>query len=50
MDERAENQESRERGYVPRPAWQVWMARIGLVGMILFVIYQILSIALGGMA
>lgn len=35
--------------YVPRPAWQVWAARIGLVLFILFVIYQILSIAGGGL-
>lgn len=37
-----------EPGYVPRPAWQVWGARVGVVLMILFVIYQILSIARGG--
>ena len=50
MDEREENQlpEEKNQGYIPRPAWQVWMARIGLVFMILFVIYQILSIATGG--
>ena len=49
MDERNENQTPEEQSYVPRPAWQVWMARIGLVFMILFVIYQILTIATGGM-
>ena len=48
MDERTENQESREEGYVPRPMWQVWMARVGLVFMILFVIYQLITIATGG--
>ena len=50
MDENKENQipETEEQGYVPRPAWQVWMARVGLVFMILFVIYQILTIATGG--
>ena len=50
MDEMKENQpgENPEEGYVPRPAWQVWMARVGLVFMILFVIYQILTIATGG--
>lgn len=37
-----------EEGYVPRPVWQVWGARIGLVLFILFVIYQLLSIAGGG--
>lgn len=50
MDEMKENQVPNEenQGYVPRPAWQVWMARVGLVFMILFVIYQILTIAMGG--
>ena len=38
-----------EEVYQPRPAWQVWMARVGLVFMILFVIYQILAIAMGGL-
>ena len=37
-----------EEGYTPRPAWQVWAARIGLVVFILFVIYQIMNIAGGG--
>ena len=51
MDERKENQipEPENEGYIPRPAGQVWMARIGLVFMILFVIYQILTIATGGL-
>ena len=49
MDEMREKPESQEEGYTPRPAYQVWMARVGLVFMILFVIYQILSIATGGM-
>lgn len=35
-------------GYVPRPRWQVWGARIGLVIFILFVIAQLLQIAGGG--
>ena len=38
-----------EEGYTPRPAWQVWGARIGLVLFLLFVAYQILSIAGGGL-
>ena len=41
-------EEQREE-YVPRPMWQVWLARVGLVLFLLFVIYQILSIARGGM-
>ena len=50
MDEMKENQlpEEEAEGYTPRPAYQVWMARLGLVLMILFVIYQVLSIATGG--
>lgn len=37
------------KGYEPRPAWQVLAARIGLVVFILFVIYQIVSVARGGL-
>ena len=50
MDEMKKDQipEEAPQGYVPRPRWQVWMARVGLVFMILFVIYQILTIATGG--
>jgi len=35
------------QGYVPRPAWQVWLARIALVLFIIIVIGQILRIAQG---
>lgn len=38
-----------QKGYVPRPEWQIWGARIGLVLFILFVIYQIFEIARGGL-
>ena len=50
MDEMKENRnpEEENQGYTPRPAYQVWMARIGLVFMILFVIYQLITIAMGG--
>ncbi len=41
-------EESRE-GYVPRPAWQVWTARAGLVLFILFVIWQIVNMAGGNL-
>ena len=34
--------------YTPRPMWQVWCARIGLVLFILLVIYQLIHIATGG--
>ena len=46
--EQESQQEERQDAYVPRPAWQLWAARIGLVLVILFVAYQILSIATGG--
>ena len=35
--------------YTPRPLWQVWAARIGLVLFLIFVAYQILAIARGGL-
>lgn len=48
MEEKEEIPELQEQGYVPRPAWQVWAARIGLVLFLMIVAYQILSIAGGG--
>ena len=48
MDEHTESSLPEEEGYTPRPAWQVWAARVGVVVMILFVIWQILQIAGGG--
>ena len=41
--------EKQQEEYAPRPAWQVWGARVGLVVFILFVIYQYLCILRGGM-
>ena len=35
--------------YVPRPAWQVWTARIGLVLFILMILLYYLKIARGGL-
>ena len=55
MEENRENQELEQvaepphEGYVPRPAWQVWSARVGLVLFILFVIYQLFNLAGGGL-
>lgn len=43
-----ENNEG-ERGYVPRPAWQVWAARVGVVLFIALVIYQYVRIMRGGL-
>ena len=49
MEDKKENQEEEQQVYVPRPAWQVWAARVALVLFILVVIYQFLAIATGGM-
>ena len=55
MDNTHENEqfetapEENEDGYTPRPAWQVWMARFGLVLFLLFVVWQLIQIATGGM-
>ena len=39
----------REEGYVPRPAWQVWAARIGLVAFIgLLILYYRWMLGGGG--
>ena len=45
MEDKKENQKEEQQGYVPRPMWQVWTARVGVVLMILFIIYQLLQIA-----
>ena len=55
MEENRENQEleqlteTTQQGYVPRPAWQVWAARAGLVIMIICIILYYWQIASGGM-
>ena len=55
MEENMENQIQNESvaeekaGYVPRPAWQVWCARVALVLFLIIVIGQILRIARGGL-
>ena len=41
--------ETTEEGYVSRPAWQVWGARIGLIIFIGFVILEVLTIAGGSL-
>ena len=49
-NEQLENQPEQIREeYVPRPKWQVWAARIGLVIVILGVILYYWHIASGGM-
>ena len=50
MDEMKETEVTvPEETYVPRPAWQVWGARTGLVIFIGFVILQLIQIAGGGL-
>lgn len=44
-----EHEEEKQAGYAPRPAWQVWCARVGLVVFILFVIYQYVCVLRGGL-
>ena len=41
--------ETQENGYVTRHASQVWAARLGLVLAIAILIYQLLTIAGGGL-
>lgn len=50
MDEQQKDMENenQESGYTPRPAWQVWMARIGLALFVLLVIMYYINIARGG--
>ena len=38
MEEKRETEETQEQGYVPRPKWQIALAWMGVVLMILFVI------------
>ena len=45
MENQNENTTPEQEGYSPRPAWQVWAARIGLVIFIGIVIVQILPLA-----
>ena len=45
MDNQKDIQVPPQEGYVPRPAWQVWAARVGLVIFIGIVLVQLLQIA-----
>ena len=40
--------EAQEEGYVPRPKWQVWAARLGLVIFIAFLIMYYILFFRGG--
>ena len=47
-EERVQIEETEKECYKPRPTWQVWAARIGLVIMIICVILYYYHIAWGG--
>lgn len=49
MEEEKKEETPQETGYVPRPAKEVWLARLGLVLFAAFVVYQIVCIARGGL-
>ena len=49
MENNEQQNVQKDEGYVERPAWQVWGARIGLVIFIGFVILQIVEIYRGGL-
>ena len=49
MEKQPQETAEKTTGYVPRPAWQVWLARVALVLFIIIVIGQILRIARGGL-
>ena len=51
MENERENEQLQpeQEGYAPRPKWQVWGARAATVLFILLVIFQIISIAKGGL-
>ena len=48
MDEMEKDLPLEEEKYVPRPAWQVWAARIGRVLFILTLIAYYLNVFRGG--
>ena len=48
-EQRKENpQQEQSSPYVPRPAWQVWAARIGLVVFVIFLVMYYINILRGG--
>ena len=48
MDEQRKENQQEESGYSPRPAWQVWAARLGVVVVIVCFILYLFHIATGG--
>ena len=48
MDEQKDLQQQENTGYTPRPKWQVWLARLGLVVFVLFLIMYYIILFRGG--
>ena len=51
MDEQRKDElkETNESGNTPRPAWQVWAARIGLLVFSIYLVMYYMNILRGGM-
>lgn len=49
LEEKDQMEQPAEQGYVPRPAWQVWGARVAAVLFAGLIVLQIVSIARGGL-
>lgn len=49
LNQTPETAEAEQPHYVPRPAWQVWGARIALVVFIVLIIMYYINIARGGL-
>lgn len=47
MEQEKETQAQSADGYEPRPAWQVWAARVGLVLFLLIIVYQLVAMVSG---
>lgn len=47
MEENRETAQEAQEEYVPRPGWQVWGARVGLVVFIILVAIQIIRMSQG---
>lgn len=47
MEQEKDIREQEPRGYEPRPAWQVWAARVGLVLFLLVIAYQVIGMVSG---
>ncbi len=47
--EEEKKEAEQETGYEPRPAREVWLARLGVVLFAAFIAYQVVCIARGGL-